>query len=341
MITREDWQQVLEGFRGLRDDFGNGVDKLTNIIRLRWRELVTLVPIVCLVFEGWTGADLVTLFNTAEAFIILALLLNPVDALRFLARLARRCIALVMVLTTVAFRVPGISIAARLLILLCAVSIGALTAWRHKEWKLTEDFIQSAEVNRVLSHITTDGEWEAGKAWSEYGCGETAALLRQGFELVTTEKLLHSVYKGCWQLGYIDGAIELEKEREKHERHLKARDGLISSLKNQLADLQQHEVEQEDYSQEYRKLKKDYDRLSAAFYAQNAELKELRALAAEQAPEVAPLQFNSIAERNAAIVEYRGSHTNAETAEKFGVTINLVKQVIHQDRHKDKVSQAG
>lgn len=206
--------------------------------------------------------------------------------------------------------------------------------------------------------------WSAGAAWHEYGRRMTVALIRQGIgDLLDEEDV--DIYDPVFKLGFTLGEEGKEKALDALRKKVERRDATIRELREECDDLL-HQLEQlrdqeqsPPPSEPVRSVRTiaaqdpdDYNRIMEEYWSSPKSMEELLAergyvraetepkpesdpeplpepeLLQEQPVAPEPLKFQTTKERNAAIVEYRKSHSVAETALSFGISESLVKTVM-------------
>lgn len=187
-----------------------------------------------------------------------------------------------------------------------AAGMEAVALWRRKLWMGLWRIRQSPDVDRVLAHLSHEGDWEAGRAWEQYGCRETRALLHQTLWAECSEQEMGRTYLPVYLLGYLHGSGAEQRRGRKAEtdraaledqaRTLRAKEEELAALRSDNAALA-GELEQARYS---------------------AETYQARATLLEQ--RVQELQLDPEA-RDAAILAYvEAGHTYTEAGAKYGLT---------------------
>lgn len=250
-----------------------------------------------------------------------------------------------------------------LLVLLFVGGVLLFCWWVRREPE--PEYQQGSAVDRVLYHHfhpPREGQppdWPAGQAWHEYGRRMTVALIRQGIGDLLNEEYVDN-HRPVFELGFTLGEDGKDKAIDALRKKVERRDETIKELREERDDLL-HQLEQlreqrPNPSEPVRSVRAapahssdDYNELLEEYWGSPKSMDELlaergyvRAASPEAEPlpepepepkeenEEAPppLTFPSVKERNAAIVEYRKSHSVAETALSFGISESLVKTVM-------------
>lgn len=212
-----------------------------------------------------------------------------------------------------------------------------LVWWEELHREEVREFQQGTPVDRVLWHCVTDEAtpWQAGTSWEEHGRAMTVALVRQGLGKILHESKVPD-YLPVYALGYIVREEEDAGQIEALQAKIGRRDQKISDLKAELDAERQREPEASaPRAATARAQSPARNQMLEAWFRTSKPLEEFeKQYKAEEQPPQPVLKFETIPERNAAVVEYRQDHTNAETAEAFGLSVSLVKQIIHQAKEK-------
>ncbi|MCD8085480.1 MAG: hypothetical protein LUF28_04000 [Clostridiales bacterium] len=187
-----------------------------------------------------------------------------------------------------------------------AVALWIVALWRRRPWLALYLVRQSAEVDTVLSHLSHAGDWEAGRAWEQYGCRETRALLHQTLWAICDENEMQRTYMPVYLLGYLHG----RKTKRRQQDRAEAEQATIGRQAYQIRELET----------EIAGLKAD----NAALEAQLAQAKDSahsyqgKATLLEHRLEETRLDPE---ERDAAILDYiEAGHSYADAGKKYGLS---------------------
>lgn len=170
----------------------------------------------------------------------------------------------------------------------------------------------------------------------------TVALIRQGLgELLDEEDV--DLYDPVFKLGFTLGEDGKEKALDALRKKVERRDATIERLQAEVEELRSRPEPKPEPEPEplrhpeptseknafaeawFRSPILDREEFAREYYAGNPVQEPEPEPEPDAAP--APLKFQTIKERNAAIVEYLENHSTAETAEAFGINESLVRNV--------------
>lgn len=241
------------------------------------RELLAVAGVCSFVAAGRLAVTPLVMVNVAVCLVVCWLVTDPWDLLSVvMMRRTRLMLAAAIAIDTAALELPGLDISVRL-------GAGAVTGFlaliwmRHRDaWHISQRFGQSQHENLTLSHYTKDGEWDAGKSWTERGRAEVAGFVRQGLGQIVEEKVLDKILRPSYQIGYMDGSEKSRKALEKSQRRVEALQASEQRAWDQVAEYREREEERIDFVSEREQFDATIQRHKNQIRDLKAEVSELR-----------------------------------------------------------------
>lgn len=297
------------------------------------KNFIPFIPLPVIIYYGAVQAGTIQMYvDCIAALVILFLLCNPFGLLDVLAGKLRLCLSLVILLAVAAVQLPTITTYARIWLLAAAVFIILICRVKSGIWKMEEAVKQSPEVDKVLEHLQYSGEFEARDAWSNYGAGETRALLHQIIGIECPENLISSAYMPVYCLAYLHGCLKAEGLQNKLEELEDAQDKLedmserLEDLQSDVADLIQANNELTEQSQKYYREARDKER-------QLAESRELLKAMRQQLETVKSSAPKTQIDRdNEILALVEAGMSLSQIGDKFG----LSKSSVHAAKERAK-----
>lgn len=221
-------------------------------------------------------------------------------------------------------------------------------AWAEelRQEELRDRYCQAPEVDRVLGKLTAhDTDSEAWQAWSDYGMRMVRALYHQSLGYLISDEEIERLSLPAFLLAWVLAVRAAERAIAKLTGRIEQLEEQVKDLNTQLRLGRQAVDEAKDERARYSRLysESERNREEARIYRQRAEELEQDVVAlqstlaaiekaamqeARQEPEQETPTYSSREERNAAMAEFRQTHTLAETAEQFGLTVGGVKGIL-------------
>lgn len=177
-------------------------------------ELFCSVPLVLLVLFGFHAAPWWVYAVLLAVLAMMVIICNPFHVWdRVLPPKTRLFMAAGLLIGLLPVSFHSVAPLAKLVLWALAVGLWAVALWRRKLWLGLYLVRQSAEVDTVLSHLSHAGDWEAGRAWEQYGCRETRALLHQTLYAVCDETEMQRTICPC-----ICWGSSMERRRQRLRR---------------------------------------------------------------------------------------------------------------------------
>lgn len=304
------------------------------------RELLAVAGVCSFVAAGRLAVTPLVMVNVAVCLVVCWLVTDPWDLLSVvMMRRTRLMLAAAIAIDTAALELPGLDISVRL-------GAGAVTGFlaliwmRHRDaWHISQRFGQSQHENLTLSHYTKDGEWDAGKSWTERGRAEVAGFVRQGLGQIVEEKVLDKILRPSYQIGYMDGSEKSRKALEKSQRRVEALQASEQRAWDQVAELRDRAAEEQDFQAErasfddtIRGHKARIRELTAEVEELRARLQQLEETPAEQAPE----------SRDAEMLRLKDIEgmSYAAIGERFGLSKDGARSAINRERTRQEAEQS-
>ncbi|MCD8008138.1 MAG: hypothetical protein LUF68_04280 [Clostridiales bacterium] len=243
----------------------------------------------------------------AALFLFLVLICNPLRIWdRLLPPMSRALIAAGVLVALLSFTLADVDPMGQTYLFAIAAGLWAVALWRRRLWLGLYRVRQSPDVDRVLSHLSIEEDWEAGQAWEAYGCRETRALLHQSIEAECDEGKMHRTYMPVYLLGYLHGKAAEVRQTEKAqgqqanvkalERTVQEQQAQLTALKGELATAQrERDAAKKQASAEWAK-------------AHNLEMR------------LESLQLDPAARDDAILAYVEAGHTYTEAGIKYGLT---------------------
>lgn len=315
---------------------------------MRKRDPLPLIPFLALLVAGWAGAGMEVCIYCVIGVVVLVLICDPFRLLgRWLSPQLRWGGALTICMALAALRLPGLALYSRVCALLISVVVVALLLLKNQEWHLDWQVRQSPDVDRILSHLTGGGSFEASDAWESYGCREARAMLHQTIGVECPEPLLESHYRPVYLLGYLHGLQRTQREREaaaKAEKEVQRLSDDLFDLRREYERLEQQNSEQ---IQEILNQRQSADagwmqvkRLKNQLAEAEMELNQLAGIEAPE-PETPPTEAQEapqsrrekIAARDAELLAYaEEGHSIAEVGLRFGLKKSTAAAALQRAR---------
>lgn len=270
-------------------------------------ELFCTVPLALLVLFGFCSAPWWGYAVLLAVLTMLVLLCNPFHVWdRLLPPKTRLLMAAGLLIGLLPVSFYGVAPLAKLVLWGLAVGLWAVALWRRRMWLGLWRIRQSPDVDTVLAHLSHDGDWQAGRAWEQYGCRETRALLHQVLWAECNENEMQRTYMPVYLLGYLHGAaaaVSQTKKAKAEQAEQKKQAYRIQELEAEVAELKADRAATEA------KLAQAQD--SAASYRAQCNALEQR---------LEEVQLDPVA-RDAAILAYvEAGHTYTDAGAKFGLS---------------------
>lgn len=292
-----------------------------------WRELLPLGPVSLLFLAGWRGVPAWLYIDLLALLFVVVLACNPCMVLSdMMAPVTRGMLILAVLLAVCGLQIPNVDLYARGCLELVAVDLAALAAYLRKRQLLSWQIKQSPEVDRVLSFRDGKGkgDFDAARAWEEYGCRETRALLHQSIGVECPENLMDSVHKATYMLAFLHGRKWAKRIIKDLKKQIKSKEVEIEKQKDEL----NHKQSQYWELEAARKKLNEANAHEKALQAENDRLRAKLQEAIAELDSYGPTQEES---REAEITRYvSNGHSYADAAERFGVSKSTVGNIVRK-----------
>lgn len=306
-----------------------------TFVRRYARELLAVVGVAAFVAVGRMAVGPMLMVNAAVALLVCWLAADPWDLLSvIMMRRTRLMLAASIVIDTAALELPGLDISVRL-------GAGAATGFlaliwmRHRNsWHISQKFGQSYNEDLTLTHYTKDGEWDAGRSWTEHGRAEVAGFIRQGLGQIVEERVLDRVLRPAYQIGYMAGAGTNRKAVERLERRVTALQSAEQRAWEQVATLRERAQEETDFQAER-------EQFDATIRGHKNRIRELTALVDDlqgrlQMLEDAPSEQEPV-NRDAEMVRLKDEGMSyAAIGERFGLSKDGARSAINREKARQE-----
>lgn len=290
-------------------------------------ELFCVVPLALLVLFGLFSAPWWGYAVLLAVLAMMVIICNPFHIWdRLLPPKTRLLMAAGLLIGLLPVSFHSVAPLAKLVLWGLAVGLWAVALWRRRMWLALWRIRQSPDVDTVLAHLSHDGDWQAGRAWEQYGCRETRALLHQTLWAECNEAEINRTYMPVYLLGYLHGSAARQASTRK------AAAGK-ATLAEQTRQMQEMETE-------LAALRAD----NAALEAQLAQAKDntasYRAQCNALEQRISDMQMTT-EERDAAILAYvEVGHSYTEAGAKYGLTKNGAVSAARRAKQKEAVTNA-
>lgn len=324
--------------------------------------MTALVPVALLIATVSLVAahgDLWMVVVTGTGCVVSLAVVNPLGVLDEIAPRCRNTACVAVVAAALAVILPTIEDMPMLKpCLAVAAAVSCLLVWlRWAVWQadwaeelrqegLRDLYLQCPEVDRVLGKLTTkDTDSTAWEAWSDGGMRQTRALYHQSLGYLISDEEIERLSLPVWLLAWVVATQAAERQEATMRNRIAQLEQDVDDLRRQLMlgrqAVDEAKAERGNYSRLHAESEKN--RREASIYRQRAEELEQDVAALQStlaAIEKAAMQeaqqeleqeaptYSSREERNAAMAEFRQTHTLAETAEQFGLTVGGVKGIL-------------
>ncbi len=274
-------------------------------------ELFCVVPLALIVGGGVYGTAETMQWDAFALLIVLEVMVviiaNPFHCWdRLLPPRSRTLMAAGILIALLPVAYFGMMPEITLILWSLAVGLWVIALWRRRLWLGLYRVRQSPDVDRVLSHLSHDGDWQAGRAWEQYGCRETRALLHQTVEAECDEGKMHRTYMPVYLLGFLHGKAAEEAKGGKAEDSREALKQQAHQLEQQRAEIASLKADKADLANQLARAKWEVGSAEARAHALEGRLEDVT---------LTPQQ------RDAAVLAYvNAGHSYAEAGTKYGLS---------------------
>ncbi len=303
------------------------VDRLGRWVTAYKPELFCTVPLALIVGGGVYGTaetmqwDVLALLIVLEVMVVI--IANPFHCWdRLLAPRSRTLMAAGILIALLPVAYFGMMPEITVILWALAAGLWIVALWRRRLWLGLYRVKQSPDVDTVLSHLSHDRDWQAGRAWEQYGCRETRALLHQAVEAECTEGEMYRTYMPCYLLGFLHGAASVTSKTDNIKKLQTTIDNQAMHMKEQEAEIEKLKSSNEYYREESQKYQNEAWQLSR--YAEQLKQK-MNHMTLQQG------------DRDAAILAYiEAGHSQAEAGKEFGLSKSGVSVAVKRARQAEK-----
>ena len=280
---------------------------------------MSIFPVAVIFACGIIGTRPVVYIDLTAVFLTSVIALDPLGLVKTaLSPGTRAGLTIGGVLVLFCLQVPDIDLYFRVWGIVMGVVIALTCLLCNGHWMVLYRVRQSASVDKTLAYLAHGGELPGAKAWDNYGCRESRALLHQAMGMECGERVLNSSYKAVYLLAFIHGSSGYEQK--------------VKNLQKRVKDLEQEQILDMEFFDSLEQKNKEIETLRLALEEERGVNLGLRMKLKRmnEAPK----------DRNTALLAYLDAgHSYREASEAFGLSKARISGIVKEHKeHGEEVA---